>query len=663
MKKKTLIAAGLAALLACSIGFAGCGGGGNEKQLLSAYRGETKDADGNMVYNTELFYSNQVQQGYPDPQVLDDTARSGYYYLFGTSGSFECMRSKDLVNWEAVGPTFFQRQSDEVRKATASNLWAPEVIYDEETELYYMFFSATPEADAKYPDGNAAGIVNNSHMYNMYVATSSEPDGPYTMVDFSLEENCHTFEQADGTVAGRVHNGYNTQAGVVLDEMTKEDELTGKYAYTEVDGVYYEAAFPHYYAKFCLFAPDELYKYNDRMGITQKAGDSRTDGLVWNAGYFGNIDPHPYVDPVSGERYLYCNMSRPTAIMVVHMFDWLTPDWENAAICTMGNFFTVEDWRNNTNKGVSYEESDCNEGPHVLYHESASQAEGEGSYYLTFSCNDYGKSNYCVATAIADSPLGPFRKLTEAEGGTVLRSMTTESQTVSGAGHHSFVTRGDKQYIIYHRHIDYTAAGAARYTATDELKWITVEDINGDPIDVPYTNGPTDSMQPLPEFVSGYKNVAEGMQVSCTDADADVSWMTDGLLSVHKTADPTFMDYVRETYIDETATFTFDFASATTIRAILVYNSAFETSVFYNIPEIELTLADGSKRYIRDIAFDTEQYCQMGGEFGEILLYVKSGSAAFAEFYDIAVTSVKITVEVPEGQDSVGISEIRILGK
>ena len=123
------------------------------------------------------------------------------------------------------------------------------------------------------------------------------------------------------------------------------------------------------------------------------------------------------------------------------------------------------------------------------------------------------------------------------------------------------------------------------------------------------------------------------------------------------------MDYVRETYIDETATFTLDFASATTIRAILVYNSAFETSVFYNIPEIELTLADGSKRYIRDIAFDTEQYCQMGGEFGELLLYVKSGSAAFAEFYDIAVTSVKITVEVPEGQDSVGISEIRILGK
>ena len=230
-KTKLLLTAGLALVLACSAGFAGCGA---REYELSSYRGETKDADGNTVYNTELFYSNQVQQGYPDPQVLDDTERSGYYYLFGTWNSFTTMRSNDLVNWEDVGPTFLQRQSEDVRRATASNLWAPEVIYDEDTELYYMFFSATPEADSTYTDGNAGqGVVTNSHMYNMYVATSSDPAGPYTMVDFSKEENCHLFEQEDGSYKGRVHNGYNTERGKVLSDMTAEDELTGKYAYVE----------------------------------------------------------------------------------------------------------------------------------------------------------------------------------------------------------------------------------------------------------------------------------------------------------------------------------------------------------------------------------------------------------------------------------------------
>lgn len=209
MRKLKFIAAVLSLAMLCAVALTGCGSQEKEYEL-SHYSGEDKDVNGNTVYNTELFYSNQVQQGYPDPQVLDDTARTGYYYLFGTSGSFTTMRSRNLAEWEDVGPTFFQRQSEEVRKATTSNMWAPEVIYDEESKLYYMFFSATPEEDSEYPDANAGqGVVTTSLMYNMYVATSSEPSGPYTMVDFSKSENCHRFEQEDGSYKGRVHNGYN----------------------------------------------------------------------------------------------------------------------------------------------------------------------------------------------------------------------------------------------------------------------------------------------------------------------------------------------------------------------------------------------------------------------------------------------------------------------
>ena len=38
-------------------------------------------------------------------------------------------------------------------------------------------------------------------------------------------------------------------------------------------------------------------------------------------------------------------------------------------------------------------------------------------------------------------------------------------------------------------------------------------------------------------------------------------------------------------------------------------------------------------------------------------------SAAYAVFESLQVKTIKITVEVPKGQEKVGISEIKILGK
>lgn len=123
------------------------------------------------------------------------------------------------------------------------------------------------------------------------------------------------------------------------------------------------------------------------------------------------------------------------------------------------------------------------------------------------------------------------------------------------------------------------------------------------------------------------------------------------------------MNYVREAYSsDAQTTFTFAFDTARTIRAVMIYNSVSFRDLFLNISRIEFTLADGSTRVIRDFSFDVDQYCEVSEFSGEIN-YVTSGAAAFAEFYDLNVTSVSITVDLPEGHERVGISEIRILGK
>lgn len=652
MKKfKPIIALGLALTVGAAVGLAACGT--VTEYALSSYRGENKDEKGNTVYNTALFYSNTVQQGYPDPQVLDNTALDGYYYLYGTSGNFAAMRSKNLAEWENVGPTLYRaKQGDksaEVEKVTWTSNWAPEVVYDGQTKLYYMFFSATPDkGDTNWNnvDQKQNGVVSNNCMYNMYVATASKPTGPFTVIDFS-----------DAAMVGEdnVHE-YNTTADI---ELTQAQIESGGYAYVAKDGKYYQAAFKHYWAKYCLFSPDELSKVMQKNGVGAMGGSSVK---APDAGYVATIDPSPFVDPVTKKKYLYFKTEDTgwNINVVVEMKDWLTPVWSTAEYVTASDFYTIDDWKKGVNKGVSYETTYCNEGPFVLYHKDKN---GKDKYFFTYSVNDYSSSDYQVGMAVADSPLGPFRKLTEEEGGLVLCSSTTDSVSVSGAGHHSFVTLGDQLFIAYHRHRDFLVGGSDRYTAVDEVKFITVTDINGDELEVPYVNGPTDSIQPLPEGYSGYKNIATDANVTCTDTQAELSWLTDELLSIHKTANEDFMDYVKETYISATSTFTFDFEKDTSVRAVLVYNSAFEKHIFLNISRMEFTLADGSVRVIRDVKFDTDQYCIIGGQNNDTVRYVKSGAMAFAEFYDVSVKCIKITVDVPQNQDKVGISEIKILGK
>ena len=650
-KLKAFASLGLAVAMGATIGLSACGNGGKP---LPNYQGEDKDANGNTVYNTSLFYNNALKQGYPDPQVLDDTERSGYYYLYGTS-DFQVMRSKNLAVWEPVRIVLDRAQTEEVKNCLSSNNWAPEVIYDDDTKLYYMYFSASPDAGRDSSDTSKKGVATfmQDKSFQMYVATSSSPTGPFKVVNFKDETSCG---------AGNIHT-YNTTAE---KEITQEQAESGQYAYIAdaASGKYYEASFPQYWAKYCLFQPDQLSKLMQKNGLGLNGG---TSIQTYDAGYYATIDPSPFVDPATGKKYLYFkaegSLGKDWNISVgVEMENWLKPKWDTARYVAVDHFKTVDDWKKGENKGVSYEIDSytCNEGQFMLHHRDES---GKDWYYFTFSVNDYKKRDYQVGMAVGDNPLGPFRKLEEYEGGLLLSVNNIDSGTVSGAGHHSFVTVGDQLYIAYHRHRNALKPSDDRYTAIDEVKFITVEDKNGEDMVIPYVNGPTDTVQPLPDLYSGYTNVASKATVSCTDASTEAGCVNDGLLSVYKLADEDFTNYIRESYITKTSTFSFDFANETEVRAVMVYNSALVRTMFYNISRMEFVLADGTTRVIENVKFDVEQYCEIGGQNNNTVRDIKSGAAAVAEFNGIKVKSVKITVEVPEGQDEVGISEIKILGK
>lgn len=608
----------------------------NNKEIeISNYQSMDDDGVGGQLYNRNLFYTNSVQQGSADPQVLDDTARSGYYYLYVTASIW---RSKDLVNWTEVNGLLVESENDEEQNVLASAIWAPEVVYDEDMGKYIMFVSSTSTTDNAYSTGR--GVVDGGGYCMMHVALSDSPEGPFRIVNFSDKDSCGEENL----------RAYNTKGGI---ELTQEQVDSNEYAWVKEGDKYYQAAFPHYFAKYLLFDPEQMYIFLQEYGdltISSRNGIYAQD----------TIDPHPFIDPKTGEKYLYFTSNRLGVMIVVRMENWLTPDFSDAKIVMAQDYYTVEDWMNGKNKGVSYEQNIINEGPHVLYHEDAN---GKGLYYLTYSMNAYTTSSYQVGIAVAEEILGPYRKLRAEEGALLLCSNSTESNTISGAGHHCFLTVGDQDFIIYHRHKDSAAGGGPRYTAIDEYKWITVKDMNGNDMDVPYTNGPTDSLQPLPEKHSEYRNLADEAIVSASDEEVIAELVNDGLLTVHKTANTTFMDYIQEAMITQKTTFTFTFDKMQTVRAVMVYNSHSEEFVFTNVDLIELVCEDGTVKTIHDVKFDTDRYCTFGGYENDELMYVVTGAAAITEFYDTKVKEVRVTISVPEGQEAVGISEIRILGK
>ena len=80
------------------------------------------------------------------------------------------------------------------------------------------------------------------------------------------------------------------------------------------------------------------------------------------------------------------------------------------------------------------------------YVEGSFMLKRKGKYYFMWSEGGWTGPDYCVAYAIADSPLGPFKRV-----GKILQQ---DPDVATGAGHHSVIKgKGkDNYYIIYHRH-------------------------------------------------------------------------------------------------------------------------------------------------------------------------------------------------------------------
>jgi beta-xylosidase len=88
-----------------------------------------------------------------------------------------------------------------------------------------------------------------------------------------------------------------------------------------------------------------------------------------------------------------------------------------------------------------------------------------GKYYLMWSEGGWTGPNYSVAYAMADSPLGPFKRI-----GKILQQ---DPNVATGAGHHSVIKMPGKDvyYIVYHRRPLGETDGNHRVTCIDRMEF------------------------------------------------------------------------------------------------------------------------------------------------------------------------------------------------
>lgn len=588
-RKKTLCLL-LGTVMAVSV-ITSCSGPGikykMEKGIPLAYDNEIREGGikDNDTYNHTLFYRNDTLLQNPDSQVLYVTdpksTEFGYYYLYGTNApnkGYDCFRSKDLNNWERMSTEKGFLAYEPVENCVVQqDFWAPEVIYDEASDQYYMFYS---------------GSLKDSPGGKKYwcVAVADEPYGPFVP---STE---------DGLDATKV-----------------------------------------------LIDPD---KANAVV-----AEESR--GEWWG------IDPSPFIG-ADGEKYLFiCRVEDPgddgyDSIWGMRMNTWSSPDYSTLCQITSNGYLTTE----RTERALYEQKRTRNEGPHIYVRE---REDGTVTYYLTMSINDL--NDYTVIQAVSDSPLGPYRKLTEEEGGILLANDNLSWDHIKGPGHHCFITVGEELYIVYHQQKNRSMGGSwIRCVAKDRIQFTE----NGNGQEVMVANGPTWSLQPQVEQVAEYKNIASEAKVSATKG-SNVEALTDGLLSIYKK-----IEFVKEFESDKTTTITMDFGEYREITSLMIYNSKWYEKAFPNVARIEFdfkndALPEGAMTYIEDLKFDWTSYKNANGDD------MRPGGSAVAVFEPLLVKTIRITFELPierpeeleltdedgyvTDQTVVGVSEIVVLGK
>lgn len=720
MRKKTLCAL-LAVCLSVSL-FVGCNNSTMYELSYYDEMNAAKGYDENLFYENDMEAACADPTAIYITDKNDPDYGWFYMYPtsdsdFGCHG-FSAYKSRDLKSWQYVGPVFDPKEES----WSHFSCWAPECIYDAETGKYYLFYSSTDYYNALSTPGRANNdgytFINNDEK-KYYRGIEADIDAivgdnkkttkeKINVLDSAIDELKKFYEGVTADVEasngrtytqGQITDALNQIANLdktVTDEsqrlndartcLLKAKTVDVKKMFTSQDfgiGVAVSDSPRGPFTQYTNVKDEEGYDENNREITIDIPFLASEDVYYWlhdhrSEWYKGPdtpeenpgqmtlgelcapmIDVHPYVDPVSGDKYLYMvrdpNGGNAGFVFGMKMGKKWTddPKWETVTRLTRLGYYTTDNLSNSNKSSDLIEGTHINEGPYVYYNKDAKK------YYLTLSVNAYNTRSYSVIQAIGDSPLGPFRKLSRAEGGTVVAT-DFDWDHVSGPGHHSFVTFNDNLYIVYHAHYKRVTGGDQRGSCVDEVVW--TKNAQGETI--MHCNGPTYSYQPKIGPDAEYKNIATQAKITATNVaeDSDVSLLNDRLIRFF-TWDEYLKEFTTGNKKETKITLTFDDYVAT--RALMVYNSWDYSFHWEKIDRVEMDFVktvDGKEvtgtAYIDDLKFDTERH--IGYNSDEQYNFMRPGGAAIAEYDELKVKEIRLTFK---HDAPIAISEIYVLGK
>jgi Glycosyl hydrolases family 43 len=433
-------------------------------------------------WRTNATYFNDAALPAADPYVLHDPA-SGFYYAYSTEGAdpgwyYAIYRSADLVTWEKL-PRGALSQSDPKQWGN-DWFWAPEVYYNPRTGLYFLFYAARSDANKL----KWFGYADFEEPSKIGVAVARSPEGPFRNI-------------AAHPIEWYPYDPDYHDVNLIMGPDQKKPPATLQAGEQAPLGTYIPTIDPNVF-----FAPDgHKYLYVSRNAYRNWHWDTDLgkyieesdiiavplDDAWWN-------DPRGRTMPGIPAAYQGTNNQpggpsgpRRDKYVQILSYDADKQAWENADV----NDYALS--------GGEKKDRRWEEGSTTFTHNYRDAAgHRHTAYYLTYSANNWETPQYGVGYAVADGPLGPFRK---APNNPILSQNASIGMFSTGHGDIEFSPDGRQLYYVHHGRP--TATDPQRRLYTDRMRFLDARlDVFGKPA-LQILQSTSD--EPVPSGVAPYR--------------------------------------------------------------------------------------------------------------------------------------------------------------
>ena len=439
---------------------------------------------------TNATYYNDASFDAADPYMLRDEC-SGYYYAYSTDGGgldasgyayyFGIYRSADLATWEHIPGGALP--VDDAKNWGNDWFWAPEVYHNPDTGLYFLFYSARSDTNAR----EWFGVAGFEEPCKVGVAVSRSPKGPFS----NIAKNPMDYWPYDPDYhdVNRIMGHDQLKPPATLEE-----------GQTAPLGVYIPFIDPN------VFFDDDgkLYLYYSRNAYRNWVWDSDLGKYVEESNIYAVELETDWWNDATGRtmpavKPVYINVNkepndtsrrRKDGFARILDYGHDKQAWENTH---------VNDYETSggTKKDRRWEEGSTTVKTYV----EGANGSKKALYYLTYSANNWENPDYGVGYATASGPLGPWKKYA---GNPILAK--DQNLPMYSTGHGSIAHSPDGSEAYYVHHGRPSDAGGPRKLYTERLFMQgTASDTSGNPM---LEIDQATSDRPVPSGVAPYSLTA-----------------------------------------------------------------------------------------------------------------------------------------------------------